>query len=123
MQYREIGETGIKVSLLSYGTGGPSQFGQKTGLDDTGRATLVSRAIDLGINLFDTAEDYGESEGMLGRALKGHARDSYLIGTKWSYRRPDGIATDPKTATRSLEQSLRLLQTDYVDIFLSLIHI
>ena len=101
MHYREIGETGVKVSLLSYGTGGPSQFGQKTGLDDTGRAALVSRAIDLGVNLFDTAEDYGESEGMLSRALKGHTRDSYLIATKWSYRRPDGITTDPKTTCMS----------------------
>ena len=117
MQYRKIGETGVEVSLLSYGTGGPSHFGQKTGLEDSGRAALVNRAIDLGVNLFDTAEEYGESEGMLGRALKGHARDTYLIATKWSYRRQNGMTTDPKTAIRSIEQSLKLLQTDYVDIF------
>jgi len=77
LQYRKIGETGAEVSLLSYGTGGPSHFGQKTGLDDSGRAALVNRAIDLGVNLFDTAEEYGESEGMLAE----RSRDTREIPT------------------------------------------
>jgi L-galactose dehydrogenase len=117
LQYRKLGNTGVDVSLLSYGTGGPSQFGQKTGVDDNGRAALISRALELGVNLFDTAEGYGEAEAMLGRALNGHARDSYLIATKWSYRRAEGLVSDPEVIVGSLEQSLERLGTDYVDIF------
>ncbi|MEE8046007.1 MAG: aldo/keto reductase [Dehalococcoidia bacterium] len=117
MQYRKLGNTGVDVSLLSYGTGGPSQFGQKTGLDDAGRAALVGRALELGVNLFDTAEAYSGIEELLGLALRGHRRDSYLIATKWSYRLPDGPTTDPEVAVRHLEQSLERLGTDYVDIF------
>jgi len=117
LQYRKLGNTGVDVSLLSYGTGGPSKFGQNTGLDDAGRVALVSRALELGVNLFDTAEAYGEAEAMLGRAIKGHARDSYLIATKWSYKVGDSLVTDPDEITRQLEQSLERLETDYVDIF------
>jgi len=117
LQYRKLGNTGVDVSLLSYGTGGPSQFGQKTGVDDAGRAALVNRAIELGVNLFDTAEAYDGAEVLLEKALRGHARDSYLIATKWSHRVPDGRVTDPKEIIRSLEQSLKRMKTDYVDIF------
>lgn len=117
MQYRNLGNTGVDVSLLSYGTGGPSQFGLKTGLDDVGRAALVGRALELGVNLFDTAEAYNGVEELLGKALQEHSRDSYLIATKWSYRLPDGPTFDPEVAVRHLEQSLERLDTDYVDIF------
>jgi L-galactose dehydrogenase len=117
LQYRNLGNTGVDVSLLSYGTGGPSQFGLKTGLDDVGRAALVGRALELGVNLFDTAEAYNGVEELLGKALQEHSRDSYLIATKWSYRLPDGPTFDPEVAVRHLEQSLERLDTDYVDIF------
>jgi len=117
LQYRKLGNTGVDVSLLSYGTGGPSQFGQKTGVDDAGRAALVDRAVELGINLFDTAEAYDGAEVLLEKALRGHLRDSHLIATKWSYRLADGPVTDPAEIVRSLEQSLKRLNTDYVDIF------
>jgi L-galactose dehydrogenase len=70
----------------------------------------------LGINLFDTAASYGEAEAMLGRALRGHPRDSYLIATKWSARSGGSPVTDPEVPVRSLEQSLERLETDYVDI-------
>jgi L-galactose dehydrogenase len=117
LQYRKLGNTGVDVSLLSYGTGGPSQFGQKTGVDDAGRTALVNRALELGVNLFDTAEAYDGAEVLLEKALRGHERDSYLIATKWSYRLPDGPTTDPEEAVRQLEQSLSRLKTDHVDIF------
>jgi L-galactose dehydrogenase len=117
LQYRKLGNTGVDVSLLSYGTGGPSKFGETTGVDDAGRKALITRALELGVNLFDTAQAYGEAEAMLGRALEGHARDSYLIATKWSYRFPDSLVTDPDVIVRSLEQSLESLNTDYTDIF------
>jgi aryl-alcohol dehydrogenase-like predicted oxidoreductase len=117
LQYRKLGNTGVDVSLLSYGTGGPSQFGRKTGVDDAGRARLMGRALELGVNLFDTAEAYDGAEEMLGRAMQGQKRESYLIATKWSYRLPDGPTTDPELPIRHLEQSLERLNTDYVDIF------
>jgi L-galactose dehydrogenase len=117
MRYRKLGATGVDVSLLSYGTGGPSKFGQTVGLDDAGREALVARALELGINLFDTAASYGEAEAMLGRALRGHPRESYLIATKWSGRHRGEPVTDPEVPVRSLEQSLERLGTDYVDIF------
>jgi aryl-alcohol dehydrogenase-like predicted oxidoreductase len=82
-----------------------------------GGATLNARALELGVNLFDTSAGYGESEAMLGRAMVGHPRDSYLVATKWTHRLDDGLVTDPDVIVRSLEQSLERLQTDYVDIF------
>ena len=118
MIYRTLGRTGQKVSLLSYGTGGPSGFGARTGVDRSGRRRLIRRMLDLGVNLFDTAEGYGDSEEWLGDALQGTARDSYLIATKWgppgSERRRNednftGLAD-------SFERSLKRLRTDYIDI-------
>ncbi len=115
MHYRVLGRSGIDVSLLSLGTGGASQFGQKTGVDDAGRKRLVHVALDHGINLFDTAELYGRSEELLGMALEGVPRDRYLLATKWPYRRGDEFA-EAGALTRSVENSLRLLKTDVIDI-------
>ena len=115
MHYRALGRSGIDVSLISLGTGGASQFGQKTGVDDEGRKRLVHAALDYGINLFDTAEQYGESEELLGRALQGVPRDRYLLASKWSYKAPDNDATQG-ALTASVERSLRLLNTDVLDI-------
>ena len=91
MHYRTLGRTGLKVSLLSQGTGGPSQFGQNRGLLQAEQDRLIRRCLDLGINLFDTHESYGDSEAILGRALDGVPRDDYILVTKWAYptrRRP-----------------------------------
>lgn len=115
MQYRVLGRSGIKVSLLSIGTGGASQFGQRTGVDDAGRKKLVRTALDLGVNLFDTSEAYGRSEELLGQALEGAPRDSYLLATKWSHQR-DGELAEPEALVNSVERSLRLLKTDVIDI-------
>ena len=92
MQYPTLGRTGLKVSLLSQGTGGPSQFGQKRGLLQVEQNRLIHRCLDLGINLFDTHESYGDSEAILGRALDGVPRDDYILVTKWAYPR-DGDPT------------------------------
>ena len=118
MIYRTLGRTGQKVSLLSYGTGGPSGFGARTGVDRSGRRRLIRRMLDLGVNLFDTAEGYGNSEEWLGDALQGTTRDSYLIATKWS---PPGTfrVDDQEKFTglaESFERSLKRLRTDYIDI-------
>jgi L-galactose dehydrogenase len=118
MQYRTLGRTGLKVSLLSQGTGGPSQFGQKAGLLQAEQNRLIRRCLDLGINLFDTHESYGDSEVILGRALKGIPRDDYILVTKWAYPRDGAPTGDPEELTRSVERSLRHLNTDHIDVMM-----
>ena len=73
MQFRTLGKTGLKVSLVSYGSGGPSKLGQNTGLSPAEQDRLVQRCVDLGINLFDTSEAYGDSEVILGRRISEQA--------------------------------------------------
>ena len=58
MNFRMLGKTGLQVSLASFGTGGPSQFGQRKGLEQKAQTLLVRKSLDLGINLFDTHEGY-----------------------------------------------------------------
>ena len=83
MIYRTLGRTGIRVSLASFGSGGPSNLGQHRGTTASEQDALVMRCLDLGINLFDTSKNYGDSEQILGRALRGVPRDSYHLVTKW----------------------------------------
>ena len=82
MQYRILGRTNLKVSLVSLGSGGPSHLGQKTGLTEIESRKFVRYALDQGINLIDTAAAYRESEVILGRALEEVPRDQYYIATK-----------------------------------------
>ena len=84
MLYRTLGRTGLRVSLLGIGTGGPSNFGQSTGVPEADIHRLVKRALDVGVNIFDTAAGYRDSEAILGRALKGVPRDGYYLATKFN---------------------------------------
>ena len=118
MNFRMLGKTGLQVSLASFGTGGPSQFGQRKGLEQKAQTLLVRKSLDLGINLFDTHEGYGESETILGNSLKGVRRDTYNICTKWSYQNPDGSMKCGSEFEESVEKSLQRLQTDYIDIMM-----
>ena len=109
----------MRVSLLGQGGGGPSQLGQKTDVDQPGINRLIAAGIEAGINFFDTAEVYGESEVILGRALVGVERDRYFLASKVSYknRRGDGkIITGTELAER-LERSLERLGTDHLDLY------
>jgi aryl-alcohol dehydrogenase-like predicted oxidoreductase len=120
MEYRRFGRTNLEVSVVGLGTGGPSQLGQKTGVPETDVHRLIAEALDLGINLIDTAAAYGESETILGRALKGTERDRYVLCTKSSDVVKDGDGSRPRTAEElvaSVENSLRRLQTDMIDVF------
>ena len=117
MEYRSLGKTGLNVSLASFGTGGPSQFGQHKGLEQRQQTALVRRCLDLGVNLFDTHEGYGESERILGESLRGVPRDSYHLVTKWSYHSGDGARIEAAFA-ESMERSLDRLETDYVDVMM-----
>ena len=117
MLYRTLGRTGLRVSLMSLGTGGPSVFGQRTSLSQQDRRALVRRALDLGVNLFDTAGEYLRSEEMLGDALRGVPRESYLIATKWKHWGDNrDVLQGPEGLLESVDLSLARLETDHLDV-------
>ncbi len=118
MEYRTLGRTGLDVSLLSLGTGGARKLGQSVGMTQADQTALVQRALDLGVNLIDTSSEYGESEVILGRALKGTPRESYYLCTKWPPWVDGCLAEDPGLLVDSVERSLRRLDTDWVDIMM-----
>lgn len=117
MQYRTLGGTGIKVS--PYGLGAlmfATSVGNK---DPEDSVRIIHKALDAGINLIDTADAYGDSEEVVGRALK-NRRASVVLTTKFS--RPMGSDPNQQGASRrwimtALDDSLRRLQTDYVDVY------
>jgi L-galactose dehydrogenase len=115
MEYTTLGRTGLKVSVAGLGTGGFSRLGLGTGKDEAHAIGIIRAALDLGVNLFDTAAAYG-TEPVLGKALRGVPRDQIVICTK----APFGISTTGATAERavaSLDRSLQELGTDYIDVY------
>jgi aryl-alcohol dehydrogenase-like predicted oxidoreductase len=115
MDYVILGRTGLRVSVAGLGCGGFSRLGLGTGKSEDEAIAIVRQALDLGVNLFDTAAAYG-TEAVLGKAIKNVPRDSVVIATKaWIPQREGRGAAD--RAIRSLDNSLRQLDTDYVDIF------
>ncbi|MBT3271955.1 MAG: aldo/keto reductase [Spirochaetales bacterium] len=113
MNYRTIPNTGIKVSTVALGCwqfAGGAMWGDQEEKDNIQTAHA---ALDLGINLFDTAEGYGagKSEEVLGKALKGK-RENAVIATKSS-----GPTYSPDELIQACENSLKRLRTDYVDIY------
>ncbi len=98
VKYRTLGKTGLKVSGVGYGIG----FVPVT--------EVVARAIDMGVNYFDTSRDYADSEKIFSGVIKGRQRDKIVIATKSPSRTKDAIVKD-------LETSLKVLGTDYVDIW------
>lgn len=119
MEYRRLGRTGLEVSVMGLGSGGPSQLGQSSGVPEAEASRVVREALDQGINLIDTAADYRESEAILGRALQGVPRDSYVLCTKFSptTKRGDNQLKPEAALAESLERSLEHLQTDHIDVF------
>ena len=116
MNYRNMGRTGLKVSVICVGT---MTFGRST--DQTEASKMVELSLDRGVNFFDTADGYsnGESEIMLGKALKGVRRDA-IIATK--FFNPMGSGPNDSGMSRvhimnAIEDSLSRLATDYVDIY------
>jgi aryl-alcohol dehydrogenase-like predicted oxidoreductase len=109
MQYTTLGKTGLKVSVAGLGCGGNSRLGLGTGSSEMQSVALVREALDLGVNFLDTAAAY-ETEGIVGKAIKGRPRDSVVISTK-------SHATSGTVVLANLDNSLRQLATDYVDIF------
>jgi L-galactose dehydrogenase len=116
VQYRELGQTGVSVSVVGFGT---SPLGETFGaVDERDALAIVRQALDYGITFFDSSPSYGQglAEQRLGEALKGH-RDDVMIGTKAGRYGPDDFDFSPGRIWNSLEQSLRLLATDRVDLF------
>ena len=88
MEYTTLGKTGLKVSVVGLGCGGPSRLGLRDNADSQERAIgIVRQAIDLGINFIDTAQSYG-TEGIVGKAIAGIPRDRLVISTKRPSRTP-----------------------------------
>jgi aryl-alcohol dehydrogenase-like predicted oxidoreductase len=125
MEYRQLGRSGLKVSALSFGTGtfgGGNEFFRAWGETDVKEATrLVDVCLEAGVNLFDTANVYskGLSEQILGKAIEGR-RDQLLISTKATFRMEDGpnsLGSSRYHLIRQLEDSLKRLGTDYIDIY------
>lgn len=119
LKYRQLGNTGMKLSVLGMGGSG---FGNVYGKYNEEEATrVVKYAVEKGVNYFDTAYWYGQgkSETFLGKALKGIPRSSFYIGTKVGrYERdtPNMFDFTSSKVTRSAEESLERLQLSYVDL-------
>ena len=116
MDYTTLGKTGLKVSVAGLGCGGPSRLGMRGDVGAEDHAVrLIRQALDLGVNFLDTAQNYG-TEGVVGKAIAGVARDRVVISTKKTLPTPDDA--DPAAAiVQGLEKSLKLLGTDYIDIY------
>ncbi len=115
MEYTTLGKTGIKVSVAGLGCGGFSKLGQGTGSTENESVDIVRNAMDLGINFIDTAQIYG-TESIVGKAIKGRNREAVIISTKKQVNDGEALIS-PKEVIQSLENSLKNLGTDYVDVF------
>ena len=115
MEYTTLGSTGLKVSVAGLGCGGPSRLGLRDNKSQRDCVALVRQALDLGVNFLDTAEVYGTEE-IVGKAIAEIPRDRIVLSTKKKFPLDD--RSDPGGEVRkSLEQSLRRLRTDYIDIY------
>jgi len=102
---------------MGLGSGGKSRLGQAHGLVQDEITPIVRRAFELGVNIVDTSPEYGESETLLGNALAGVPRDSYVLCTKMMpFRQREGTLRPVEELRQSIEASLRRLQTDYLDV-------
>ena len=125
MEYRQLGASGFKVPVLSFGTGtfgGKGEFFGAWGNTDVAEARrLVDVCLDAGVTMFDSADVYsgGAAESVLGEAIKGR-RDRVLISTKATFRFDDGpnsVGSSRFHLVRACEAALKRLGTDYIDLF------
>lgn len=121
---RKLGRSGIEVSAMGMGCWAMGGSGWGGGADDDQSLLGIQRAMELGVNFFDTADAYGagHSETVLAQAIQGK-RDQVVIATKFSYlpteaskQRPNGSA-DPQSIREFCEASLKRLNSDYIDLY------
>ncbi len=115
MEYTTLGRTGLSVSRIGLGCGGHSRLGLKIGKSEESAIAVVREAIDLGINIIDTAESYG-TEAVVGRALRGVPRNGIVISTKAGVDWQDAWCSAADMILR-VEACLQRLETDYIDVF------
>ncbi len=116
MKYRQLGRSGLWVSVVGLGT---NQFGGK--VDEKGVAEIIDAALDLGVNFIDTADVYtgGKSEETIGKAIA-KRRDQVVLATKVGSRTGDGpndVGASRRHIIAGVEASLRRLGTEYIDLY------
>ncbi|GAB3039817.1 aldo/keto reductase [Oleiagrimonas citrea] len=125
MEYRQLGRSGLRVPVLSFGTGtfgGKGEFFEAWGRTEVDEARrLIDICLEAGVNMFDSADIYsaGRSEEVLGEALKGR-RDEVLISTKATFRSGDGpndVGSSRFHLIDAVDKALKRLQTDRIDLF------
>jgi len=126
MEHRYLGNSGLRVPALSFGTGtfgGKGQLFGSWGNTDVAEASrLIDICLDAGLNLFDSADVYsgGMAESILGEAIKGR-RDKVLISTKATFRfdenDPNAVGSSRFHLLRTIDAQLKRLGTDYIDLF------
>src|ERR1700757_3462617 len=117
MEYRQLGNSGVRVSVIGLGT---NRFGSKN-VPQTEVDRIISAALDHGVNFIDTANTYneGRSEETLGHALKGHM-DQVVLASKFSFPNKNGPNTwgaSRYQLMQAIDKSLRRLQTDHIDLY------
>jgi aryl-alcohol dehydrogenase-like predicted oxidoreductase len=115
MQYRRLGRTGLNVSVLSLGSGGPNRLGQSRYVPRQQIRRLVHRALELGVNFFDTSSAYEHSETVLGNVLKGVPRNDYYLASK-VFPLHGGKFLCAADIRRMVERSLQRLRVTELDI-------
>ena len=108
MEYTTLGRTGLEVSVAGLGCGGFSRLGLGTGKSEADAIAIIREAMDLGVNLFDTAAAYG-TEPVLGKALAGVARDKVVICTK----APFGVSNPDSRPERAVASLMPAWPTPY----------
>ena len=126
MEYKKLGNTGLEISRICLGCMGfgiPAPGFHEWVINENESKAIINRAIELGVNFFDTANCYsaGTSEEFLGRALRGHNRDELVIATKVFIRMregPNGAGLSRKHIMAEIDSSLKRLGMDYVDLYI-----
>src|SRR5215472_9930535 len=115
MEYTTLGRSNLNVSIAGLGCGGFSQLGLTQGKRKADAIGIIHEALELGANLFDTAAAYG-TEAVLGKAIKAVRREDVVICSKapFSFSNPHST---PEGIVASLDNSLRRLDTDYIDVY------
>jgi L-galactose dehydrogenase len=114
MEYRALGQTGLQVSVVSFGTG---SLGEMFGpLAESDALRLIDEVLDSGINLIDTSPYYGSAEARLGKALTPAKRGSVILCTKAGRYGFSAFDFSPARIRKSVEDSLTALRTDYLDV-------